>query len=100
MKINVSQALNKHPFKINIKDDVRNVGSPTKIQITFARIDSIRPIIWNNEVYLCLLKKKTMKIPKKMHAKNKFGNESLLETRSFYYLKESKDEFSKLELFS
>ena len=27
-------------FKINISEDIKNVGPPTKVHITFARIDS------------------------------------------------------------
>ena len=43
-------------FKINISEDIKNVGPPTKVHITFARIDSMNSIVWNHEVCSCLLK--------------------------------------------
>ena len=52
-------------FKINISEDIENVGPPTKVHITFAQIDSMNSIVWNHEVYSCLLKiKKNTKIVK------------------------------------
>ena len=41
-------------FKINISEDIKNVGPPTKVHITFALIDSMNSIVWNHEVCLCL----------------------------------------------
>ena len=41
-------------FKINISEDIKNVGPPTKVHITFARIDSMNSIVWNHEVCSCL----------------------------------------------
>ena len=43
-------------FKINISEDMKNVGPPTKVHITFARIGSMNSIVWNHEVCSCLLK--------------------------------------------
>ena len=43
-------------FKINISEDIKNVGPPTKVHITFARIDSMNSLVWNHEVCSCLLK--------------------------------------------
>ena len=43
-------------FKVNIGEDIKNVGPPTKVHITFARIDSMNPIVWNHEVCSCLLR--------------------------------------------
>ena len=43
-------------FKINISGDIKNVGPPTKVHITFARIDSMNSIVWNHEVCSCLEK--------------------------------------------
>ena len=43
-------------FKINNSEDIKNVGPPTKVHITFARIDSMNSIVWNHEVCSCLLK--------------------------------------------
>ena len=41
-------------FKINISEDIKNVGPPTKVHITFAHIDSMNSIVWNHEVCSCL----------------------------------------------
>ena len=41
-------------FKINISEDIKNIGPPTKVHITFARIDSMNSIVWNHEVCSCL----------------------------------------------
>ena len=41
-------------FKINISEDMKNVGPPTKVHITFARIGSMNSIVWNHEVCSCL----------------------------------------------
>ena len=40
-----SQISNNPFIWINIREDIKNVGPPTKVQIAFARIDSISPII-------------------------------------------------------
>ena len=59
-------------FKINISEDIMNVGPPTKVHITFARIDSMNSIVWNHEVYSCLLKiEKNQENRLKMHAGRK-----------------------------
>ena len=42
-------------FKINISGDINNVRPPTKVHITFARIDSMNSIVWNHEVYSCFV---------------------------------------------
>ena len=53
-------------FKINISEDIRNIGPPTKVQVDFAWADSMNSIVWNHEVCSCLLKiEKTMKNKRK-----------------------------------
>ena len=50
-------------FKINISEDIENVGPPTKVQVDFAWVDSMNSIVWNHRIYSCLLKiEKIMKI--------------------------------------
>ena len=50
-------------FKINISEDIKNVGPPTKVKVDFAWVDSMNSNGWNHEVYSCLLKiKKIMKM--------------------------------------
>ena len=41
-------------FKVNASEDIKNVGPPTKVHITFAQIDSMNSIVWNHEVCSCL----------------------------------------------
>ena len=53
--MNQNQISNNHTPRNNIKENDQGCWAPTKAQFTFAWIDAMNSIIWNHEVYSCLL---------------------------------------------